>query len=442
MKNLIPFNEGEIDRVPHVLLDGNQRSATTTWALAGHVRAGLTLSDREWSCHECGVIHDRDSNAAINFRMGFEVVPVLRPLLPHSDQLLPYLRRIDASRYYSNRGPLVLELEERLADYLGLREGRVVTAASGTSALVGAILAVAGRATPKRPLALLPAFTFVGTASAVEECGYRAYLADIDDKSWMLDPQRLVNFSELDKVGVVVPVAPFGRPVPQEPWLAFRRRTGIAVVIDGAASLDGLADAPEQFLGDIQVALSFHATKSFATGEGGGVVSTDRDLAKRVVQTLNFGFYGERNSRVSGTNGKMSEYHAAVGLAELDGWSAKRAALRAVADWYRWHLKQAGLLERFFASPNVSGCYALFHCVKEEVARVRESLQRHGVDFRLWYGSGLHHHAYFANLPHERLEVTDTIAPSLLGLPVAPDLTEAMITRVVAGLVAGVQGCD
>jgi dTDP-4-amino-4,6-dideoxygalactose transaminase len=236
-----------------------------------------------------------------------------------------------------------------------------------------------------------------------------------------------------------VSVAPFGRPVPQEPWRVFRQRTGIPVVIDGAASFEGVADAPDQFLGDIPVALSFHATKSFATGEGGGVVSTDCDLAERAMQALNFGFHGDRNSRVSSTNGKMSEYHAAVGLAELDGWSAKRVALRAVADRYRRLLTRAGLLDRFIASPDVSGCYGLFRCLgMEEAACVKDRLRRHGVDFRLWYGRGLHHQTYFAHLQHEHLDVTESTAPCLLGLPIAPDLTEAAIARVVGGLVAGV----
>ena len=116
-----------------------------------------------------------------------------------------------------------------------------------------------------------------------------------------------------EHIGLVIPVATFGRPVPQAPWHAFREKTGIPVVIDGGASFAGVANKADAFLGNIPVGLSLHATKCFATGEGGAVVSCDTDLVVRASQALNFGFLGSRDSRTASTNGKMSEYHAAVG---------------------------------------------------------------------------------------------------------------------------------
>jgi dTDP-4-amino-4,6-dideoxygalactose transaminase len=321
---------------------------------------------------------------------------------------------------------------------LHLPAGGVVCASSGTAALIGAILATAGRATPERPLALLPAFTFVATAVAVEQCGYVAYLADIDDETWMLDPQRLAHHPELDRIGLVVPVAPFGRPIAQRPWQIFDRLTRIPVVIDGAASLEGLTDAPDRFLGTIPVALSFHATKSFATGEGGAVATSNIALAERVTRALNFGFFGSRECQSASFNGKMSEYHAAVGLAELDSWPSKIAALRAVADHYRHRLGESKLMERFYGSPDVAGCYALFLCSKQEVAHGREVLERQGIDYRLWYGEGLHRQPHLADLPRDPLRVTDELAPRLLGLPMALDLSEAAVGRVVDGLAGAV----
>jgi len=210
------------------------------------------------------------ATAADNSEPG-EIVPVLRPLLPLADRILPYLRRIDETRIYSNHGPLSSELERRLAEHLRLPQGALACASSGTAALIGAILAATGRATSERPLAIIPAFTFAATAAAVEQCGYQPYLADVAADSWMLDAERLLSHPERERVGIVVPVAPFGRPVPQEPWRRFRAMTGIPVVIDGAASFAGLADRPDRFLGEIPVAISFHATKVFATGEGGAV---------------------------------------------------------------------------------------------------------------------------------------------------------------------------
>ena len=366
---------------------------------------------------------------------GTAPVPVLRPRLPVAGLLVPYLRRIDAKRTYSNHGPLATELAARLSARLGLPSGSVACTSSGTASLIGAVLAVAGRATPARPLAVLPAFTFVATASALEQCGYRGFLADIDPETWMLDADRLMSHPELPRVGVVVPVAPFGRPVPQDPWRRFREKTGIPVVIDGAASLDCIVRSPGGFLGDVPVAMSFHATKSYSTGEGGAVVSASSAQTKLVTQALNFGFYESRDCAVPSTNGKMSEYHAAVGLAELDSWAEKQALLRAVADGYRARLGEGDLRERFFATPDISASYAVFHCRDAaENERVQAALRRRAVDFRLWYGTGVQDQSYFSDLPRESLAVTEKLAPRLLGLPVAPDLSEADLDRVVAGV--------
>jgi len=367
-------------------------------------------------------------------------IPVFRPQLPSAERLLPYLRQIDSTRFYSNHGPLVLEFEQRLASYLGLPRHGLVSAASGTAALVGAILASAGRAGRQRPLAILPALTFVATAAAVESCGYQPYLADIDPDSWLLDADRLTAHPELDRVGLVVPVATFGRPVPQRAWQTFQQQSGIPVVIDGGASFEGASEAPHDFFGPIPVALSFHATKSFATGEGGSTATTDIDLARRTIQTLNFGFWDTRESRSPSINGKMSEYHAAVGLAELDGWSAKRGALLSVALCYQRLAKRFGIEHRFTTAPIISGCYVLFRCAgTEEKNRIKEALNRHGVDFRLWYGEGLHRQPYLAGVASESLNITNALAPHLLGLPVAPDLTEMEIEHVVSVLAAEIE---
>jgi dTDP-4-amino-4,6-dideoxygalactose transaminase/SAM-dependent methyltransferase len=367
-------------------------------------------------------------------------VPVLRPLLPAADRLLPYLRRIDAARIYTNYGPLVCELEQRLAEHLAVPAGGVASASSGTAALTGTILAVAGRATSARPLALMPAFTFVATAAAAEQCGYQPYLADIDPETWMLDPGRLAEHPALAEVGVVIPVAPFGRPVPQGPWRAFRDRTGIPVVIDGAAMFDVGRAPPGYSFGAIPVALSLHATKGYGTGEGGAVVWADADRLRRVAQVLNFGFYDTRDSRTPSTNGKMSEYHAAVGLAGLDDWTERRTAFLAVAERYRRGMADAGLGDRFFAAPDIGFSYALFQCRSgAEAVRVQEAFQRGCVGWRLWYGGGLHHQSHFAALPRERLDTTDEMAPALLGLPMAPDLGEEQIARVIGTLAAALR---
>jgi dTDP-4-amino-4,6-dideoxygalactose transaminase len=287
----------------------------------------------------------------------------------------------------------------------------------------------------------MPAYTFIATASAAEQCGYEVLLADVDERDGSLDPARVLEHPQRDRIGVVVPVAPFGRPLAQAPWLAFRERTGIPVVIDGAACFEALGRDPRATLGPIPVALSFHATKSFAVGEGGCVLGRDLDLLQRTMRALNFGFAGDRNSHGPSINGKMSEYHAAVGLAELDGWPAKSRAFAEVAGRYRSRLADTGLLDRWHGAPEIASCYALFRCRdSEESTRVQAALQAAGIGFRLWYGTGLQDQAWVARTPHGELPVTRRLARLLIGLPSAADLGDVAIARVVDALAHGVHG--
>lgn len=354
---------------------------------------------------------------------------------------MPYLRRIDTTRVYTNWGPLALEFEERLNKRFSLPVGGVVSAGSGTSALTAAILAAAGRAAGGRRVAIVPAFTFVATATAAELCGYTVRIADVDPETWQLDAEEVAARTDLDEVGVVVPVAPFGRPVPQEAWLEFRERTGIPVVVDGAAMFEAATDQTEQALGRLPVAMSFHATKAFATGEGGCVASTEIRLNERACQALNFGFYERRDSATPSLNGKLSEYHAAVGLAELDGWTEKRDQLESVVALYVDAFANVGLVDRLVSPPTVGLSYMLFRADDiTESESVRRILRARGIDYRLWYGGGVHEHTHFAGAGHGRLDTAEALAARLIGLPTAPDLAAAEVRRIAEAARVGATG--
>lgn len=361
-------------------------------------------------------------------------VPVLRPRLPQARNILPYLERIDQNRIYSNWGPLVEELSARLCEKLGLQPGGVICASSGMSALIGAILATAGRAREQRPLCIVPDFTFTATGLAVRLCGYEAVLASCETDAWTFEPDDLLKHPELmARVGLVVPVAPFGRSVNRAQWQHFQDRTGIPVVVDGAASIESLMRDRSNAGEKIPIALSFHATKSFSTGEGGAVMTADPVLRERTFQCLNFGFSGSRDSEALAINGKMSEFAAAVGLADLDGWAQKQSRTLAVFDTYREAFDRCDIKLRLWGPPSISSSYLLLQCDTEAQSETAATaLARSAIDTRFWYGDGLGAHSVFANcqtlqLPSGKKRL---ISKTLLGLPVAEDLPPAQIRRI------------
>jgi len=368
-------------------------------------------------------------------------IPVFRPQLPIAGRIIPYLQRLDQTRIYSNFGPLSREFEGRLAHTLRIGGEHVRATNSGTAGLIASILAAAGTATAEKPYAIVPSFSFVATSVAVERCGYNNYFADVDANTWALDPDMLLGHPVLDHAGIVVPVAPFGRPVAQAPWLAFRERTGIPVVIDAAAAFSVIERDPSAFIGPLPSVFSFHATKGFGIGEGGCVVSTDAELSENVGRALNFGFWGSRESVSPSSNGKMSEYHAAVGLAQLDCWPTTRAAMKGVAESYRTHFAGLGRRAAFFGPPEVDGGYALFLCNDlDETEAVQRSLAADDIEFRFWYGQGIHLHAHFSDAPRDDMSATKDLGGRLIGLPMAPDFRDQDIARVVEAIERAVRG--
>ncbi len=359
-----------------------------------------------------------------------EAIPVCRPLLPAFDRLAPYLSRIDASRRYSNHGQLVLELQHRLSQRMGGRN--VALANSGTAAIVGAALAVAGRASPDRPLCLMPAHTFIGTVSAVEQCGYVPHFVDVDEASWQLCPSSLAEHPLLSRAGLVVAVSAYGRSLEQRHWQAFREATGIPVVIDGAAMIEAVMDDPGGCIGEIPVALSFHATKAFCTGEGGAVVSSSDATWRATMQALNFGYDADRLSKRASINGKMSEYHAAVGLAELDGWEVKRRGFHRAAEALGRYLGRTPGLR---TAPAIGCNYALFEAKTPEAAeRACAALDAGRIGWRQWYGLGAHAHPYTAGYGRDRLETTERLVRTIVGIPMSVDLSESDAQHIARAL--------
>ena len=241
-------------------------------------------------------------------------VPILRPRLPQAGAVFPFLYRIDKARTYSNYGPLWRELHEGMANWLGARAHttgvRVVLTSSGTTAIE---LALRARALTGRRLCLMPSFTFIASAHAVCNAGLEPFLLDVDERSLSLTPEIVER--ALRSCPNLRPPCWWSVRSARRPdigaWERFEATQGIPVVFDAAAALMSLDTVGHQPL-----CVSLHATKLFAIGEGGAVVSTDTDLTEQLMAMTGFGFAGSgRVSTLRGGNYRISEYGAALGLA-------------------------------------------------------------------------------------------------------------------------------
>ena len=355
------------------------------------------------------------------------LVPIARPRLPARAAIAPYLDRIDAARWYANHGPLVRELETRLAARLGERTA-VTTVANGTVALTLALQAAGAK---PGTLCLMPAWTFVATAHAAMAAGLTPYFVDVDPQSWLLDPGAACAAiaSAPAEVGAVMPVAAFGRAPDLAAWRDVADGTGLPVIVDGAAAFDALQGAP------VPVTVSLHATKTVAAGEGGYVACEDHDLIDRVRKLAAFGFSGSRISQLPATNAKMSEYAAAVALASLDAWPADRARFALTAQRLRAAL---ALTPEIAFQPGWGAEWVSSVCVvgvpdgaAAEMAKAMAAMQ---VETRDWWGAGCHRQPAFASCPRTSLPVTDQLAAATLGLPYFIDLEEDASARIVESL--------
>jgi dTDP-4-amino-4,6-dideoxygalactose transaminase len=357
-------------------------------------------------------------------------IAIMRPKLPSADRLAPYLKKIDSSRIYSNFGPLALAFEERLAAGLGVSEGMVCTVANATQGLA---LALAAQDVRPGTLCVMPAWTFIASAHAATMAGLVPYFVDVDLETWALDPDRTSDAIARapSAVGAVMPVVPFGQPIDVKAWDQFRAKTGVPVVIDAAAGFDSLVAS------ETPAVVSLHATKVLGVGEGGFVMSTDRAMVKSIRTRANFGFFASRESRVTATNAKLSEFHAAVGHASLDEWTTTRAEWIAVAAAYRRVLPESNRIryQRGFGANWVAST-CIVRLPDFEAAEAEQALADAGVETRRWWGEGAHAHAATVTFPRSALPTTQTLARSTLSLPFYRDLEPAQIEHVSEAVLA------
>lgn len=249
-----------------------------------------------------------------------------RPNIGNREQFLSMVGEMFDRRWLSNNGPLVQNFEQRIADYLGVKH--CVAMCNGTIALEIAI-----RALGMTGEVIVPSYTFVATAHALHWQGVTPVFADIDPDTHNLDVDSVRRMITPRTTGIIG-VHLWGRPAPVEALQSVADEFGLQLMFDAAHAFGCSHDG--RMMGGFGRAevLSFHATKFFNTFEGGAVVTNDDELAETMRLMRNFGFAGFDNVMHPGTNGKMVEICAAMGIVNLDYMDTVIAANRHNHDAY------------------------------------------------------------------------------------------------------------
>lgn len=233
-----------------------------------------------------------------------------RPNIGNCEGFLEYAKDIFDRDWLTNNGPVVQQLERRVANYHGVRH--CVAMCNGTVALEIAIraLGLAGEV-------IIPSYTFIATAHALHWQAITPVFADIDPATHTLDPEA-VRRMITPRTSGIIGVHLWGRVAPVAALQAIADEYGLKLMFDAAHAF-GCSSKSTMVgnFGGCEV-LSFHATKFFNTFEGGAVLTNDDELAETMRLMRNFGFSGKDNVIHPGTNGKMIEIAAAMGLVNLD----------------------------------------------------------------------------------------------------------------------------
>jgi len=343
-------------------------------------------------------------------------VHVGRPNTGNREAFLARVNQVLDAGYLTNNGPKVLELEERLADLLQVKH--VIAVCNGTLALELLIRAMglAGEV-------ILPSLTFVATAHALSMLGIIPVFCDVDPVTHNLDPQQ-VERSITPKTTGILGVHLWGRACEVVELEALARRYNLSLIFDAAHAFS--CSQSGRMIGNFGNAeiFSFHATKFFHTLEGGAVTTADSQLADRIRLLRNFGFAGLDNVVSIGTNAKMNEISAAMGLTLLDDLNAITAV----------NYKNYSLYESLLS--NLPGICLVSYNVKEsnnyqyiilEIDPEKAGLSRDQINDILW-AENIRARRYFFPGVH-RMEPYRSTSPAYTGhLPV----TESLVQRLMA----------
>ncbi|RLA79186.1 MAG: DegT/DnrJ/EryC1/StrS family aminotransferase [Epsilonproteobacteria bacterium] len=341
------------------------------------------------------------------------MINITKTYLPSKEKYKKYVDEIYKNGWITNNGPLVQKLEKRLANYLGVKN--IILVANGTVALE-----IAYRTLNLKGYAITTPFSFVATTSSLVTNGLKPIYADIDPETLNINPKNIKN-SITKNTSAIVPVHIFGNACKIDEINKIAKENSLKIIYDASHAFD--VDYKGKNIlnyGDIST-LSFHATKLFHTIEGGALVINDDELVQKAKYLINFGIENPESIPELGTNAKMNEFEAAMGLCVLDEIDIIKQNRKKLYERYKTDLKDFVHLQ--IGNKNSTQNYNYFPIMlkgEAQALKVQNALNKQNIYPRRYFYPSLDTLSYIE--PKQYMPNSREISSRILCLPLYPEL--------------------
>lgn len=364
-------------------------------------------------------------------------ITVTSPLLPPLEELQPYLEQIWANKWVTNMGPFHQKLEEELASYLDVEYISLFT--NGTLPLITALQAL-----DIQGEVITTPFSFVATSHAIWWNKLKPVFVDVDPTTGNLDPNKTEE-AITDKTTAIMPAHVYGIPCETATIENIAKRHNLKVIYDAAHAF-GVKRNGETILnaGDIST-LSFHATKTYNTIEGGALICHSKAMKEKIDHLKNFGFEDEVTVVAPGINSKLDEIRSAIGLINLKHVDKAIEHRKYVAKTYIQELANVNgikvwqpLIDAKEKGTTLNYTYFPILVDEKKYDETRDELYKrmktnNVLGRRYFYPLITSFEPYrdYPSAKKENLPIANDLADHILCLPIHPSLTNEDVERVI-----------
>ena len=350
---------------------------------------------------------------------------VTQPSLAPFNEFTEILKGVWDRKILTHNGPLVQQLESELEQKLEVPHFTVVN--NGTIALQIAI-----KALELQGEIITTPFTWIATVSAIKWEGCTPIFCDIDPKTLNIDPAKIEALIT-EKTVAIMPVHVFGTPCDVVEIEKIAKKHNLKVIYDGAHAIGSrFEDKSVLTFGDV-TATSLHATKLLNTGEGGGCITTDSELDKKIKRIRFFGHSDDKTDIVEdGFNGKLTEIHAALGLANLKYYDTVLNDRRVKYLLYKEKLQKVPTItfQDIAAGETNYSYFPIIFETEAQLLKVELELKENNVFPRRYFYPSVN--TYTKVVSYQSCPISEDISKRILCLPLYLDLTIGEINEICA----------